>query len=109
MDNLEPAWKLEERERTYFVALSGVINRELVDRFHQEVRRMAASAKDVVIECSAAEYLDACILQELLALRAALEAKGKVLRCTGNNPSIRRYIQIAGLAEYLPWSAEAPA
>jgi anti-anti-sigma regulatory factor len=102
MDEQEPVLKVEECAEAPVIRLSGTANLEAIQSLHEEGLRLAHLGRDVVVDWSAAEYVDACVLQELIALGTALAANGKKLSVRGENPKVAKYLQLAGLAGCFP-------
>lgn len=98
MDEQTPVLRVEEQTEHHVLTLSGTASLEIIQQLHAEALRLAHAGKDVVVDWRSAEYVDACVLQELIALGRALSNDGKKLRLAGDNPQVTRYLQLAGLA-----------
>jgi anti-anti-sigma regulatory factor len=98
MDEQIPVLKVEERTAHHVLTLSGTARLDIVQQLHREALRLAHSGKNVVVDWRPAEYVDACVLQELIALGRALGAEGRKLQVAGDNPQVTKYLQLAGMA-----------
>jgi anti-anti-sigma regulatory factor len=102
MEEQKPVLKVDEQTANHVVTLSGTANLDVIQQLHTEALRLVRSGKDVVVDWRSAEYVDACVLQELIALGAALGAAGRKLRLAGDNPRVTKYLQLAGVAGCFP-------
>lgn len=82
------------------LVLSGRIDLEASGRMLAEAERLLAGAGPVALDWRAVEHLGAGAIQVLLALEAALTARGRTLRVAGDNPDVRRFLDVAGLSAH---------
>lgn len=61
----------------------------------------AAAGSDVNVDCQRAEHLHAAVVQVLLCLRAELESTGRRLVLTNVPPTVKRFLDVAGVTELL--------
>lgn len=99
--------KLEDSGAFAILHLTGAAGVELAEVVHQAALQAADSGKDVVLDWTRAEHVDACSLQLLVALRAALVERGHALRVAGSNPAVEKYLTLAGLADHFPPASSA--
>ncbi len=91
--------QLESRD---LLLLAGQINLDAAARLRDEALRVVASARAVGVDWRQAEYVSASAVQVLLALGAALAARGLPLEVAGDNPGVRRSLELAGLSGRFP-------
>lgn len=90
------------------LVLAGEINLDAVSPLRAAALEAAAGGRDIGVDWRDAGHVSAGALQVLLALRAALDARGQVLQIAGDNPGVRRTLELAGLSRLFP-IREAPA
>jgi anti-anti-sigma factor len=81
--------------------LSGTVDVASARRLHEEAMGLAAAGGLVIVDWAECSYLDAAILQTLLALQRRLEAKGGSLRVGRDAPAIRAWLNMAGAGALL--------
>jgi anti-anti-sigma regulatory factor len=81
------------------LVLKGNVTVVSAGRLHRTALEAVELNVDVTADLGAAEDLDASALQILLALRRALEARGRNLRLTGSSPLQDESLRLAGLLE----------
>ncbi len=96
------AWKVEEKTTAHLLVLSGSVKLDCVRALHQEVTKLAHRGKDVILDWSNADHIDACVLQVFIALGTTLGRCGRRLRVRGANPAISKYLTLAGLEAFFP-------
>ena len=90
-----------DQEGCTLIRLVGHARMETAVLLHESLAK-APFAHSVMIEWEEAEHVDACVLQVLLAVRKALSARGLALTVRKDNPKVREYLNLSGLAEYFP-------
>lgn len=66
------------------------------------------TASGVAIDWSAAEHVDASVLQVLLALRNSLAEHGLPFVVDKDNLQVREFLRLSGLSEYFPVREHPP-
>ena len=86
------------------VILSGEHDLGTVPRVRDSLGAAASEGKAILVDLSAATFVDSSILGALLeARRAALEHdRGFAVACGGEAEPVRRVLEITGLADELP-------
>jgi anti-anti-sigma factor len=84
------------------LVLAGELNLDAVRQLTEAALGLVAGGKEVGIDWREAGHVSAGAMQVLLALRAALDARGRALRVTGDNPGVRRTLELAGLSQLFP-------
>src|SRR5579864_3871343 len=90
------------------LVLQGTLTLEHIRCLHETAMRLSRDAASVVVDCAAAEHLDACTLQIFLALKTELERGGHAFRIARENAEVRRYLELAGLATHFPEGISQP-
>jgi anti-anti-sigma factor len=94
--------ELRQQESGDLLILAGQINLDAAALVRDEAVRAAANARGAAIDWSGAEYVSASAVQVLLALGAALAAKGQALEVANENAGVRRALEVAGLSGRFP-------
>jgi anti-anti-sigma factor len=66
-------------------------------RLHDLATSLVEQGGDVAVDCAALEAVDTSVVQVLLALGRALEARGGRLRFTASSPVLDRLLALTGL------------
>lgn len=93
---------VEQRQSRNLLVLSGQLGLDAAGQLRDEAQRLATSACDVDMDWRDAETVTAGSLQVLLALAASLTERERALRVAGDNPHIRRLLELAGLSAQFP-------
>ena len=99
-----PTFRVETqaRESGNLLVLAGQIGVDAAAQLLDEAELLAANAGDVGVDWREAETVTASSLQLLLALGVSLAERGQTLRVTGDNPNVRRLLELAGLSARFP-------
>jgi anti-anti-sigma factor len=92
--------RLVEQEAHHVVELGGMVCLDAAATLRNEASRLLVGQKDVAIDWSGAEHVDASALQVLLALERSLASSGRRLFVRADNATVRRYLELAGLGGY---------
>jgi anti-anti-sigma factor len=84
------------------IVLAGMINLDAARQLCDAALRTLAGGREIAVDWSGAMHVSAGALQVLLALGTALHARGLVLSVTGDNPGVRRTLELAGLSRLFP-------
>jgi len=68
-----------------------------MEEFHRMAMVINDSAKNLAVNCSAADYLDSLSLQILCLLKKSRQSCGKELKWTGVSAELRNWLSLAGL------------
>lgn len=82
--------------------LAGAISLDAARQLSDAALQVLGGGREVAVDWSQAGHVSAGALQVLLALRAALDARGLVLSVAGDNPGIRHTLELAGLSPLFP-------
>jgi len=93
---------VEQRDSHALMTLEGPVDLEAAASLRVEVERLLGGSAAVRIDWHAAGHFCAGAIQVLLALGAALTARGGSLSVAGDNPDIRRFLELAGLSGHFP-------
>jgi anti-anti-sigma factor len=97
----QPGFSLFEQDNCAMVKIEGNARVETAVLLKQELSRMQID-HEVAIDWSDAEHVDACVLQVLLAFRKSLAKRGFSLMVDKDNPKVRNYLKLSGLAQFFP-------
>ena len=86
-------------KRATRLILTGHVSLDRAVELHGAASKAAKAGRDVVLDWSQAEHLSAAALQVLLALRAALAARGRKLLVNETPAPLLRALEVAGAAE----------
>ena len=82
--------------------LGGALGVASADELRQTALELCAHRKDVVVDWSDAQQLDASVAQVLLSLRTALAGQDSALLCSEGMPAaIQDWLRAAGLLDVL--------
>ena len=84
------------------LVLAGEIGLDAVHRLSDAALQAVASGREVSLDWSDAQRVCAGALQILLALGTALSARGLALSVAGDNPGVRRVLELASLSQLFP-------
>lgn len=84
------------------LVLAGGVSLDAVHQLSDVALQTVARGKEVAIDWSEARHICAGALQVLLALGAALGARGRVLSVAGDSPGVRHTLELAGLSRLFP-------
>jgi anti-anti-sigma factor len=96
---MESSVSVDERESVVRVKLTGKVRVDAAALLKEKLAGVEKS-KDVVLDWQEAEHVDASVLQVLLALKGLIEATGLSVMVERDNPHVREYLRLAGLAEH---------
>lgn len=96
-----PVVSLIEQDDAVVVRLAGHARMEDAMALHQLVAQ-ANRTKRLAIDWHAAEFVDGCVLQVLLAAQRSLLQRGLSLTVDQDNAGVRQYLRLSGLSEYFP-------
>ena len=82
--------------------LAGAISLDAARQLSDAALQALAGGREVAVDWSEARHVSAGALQVLLALRTALDARGLALPVAGDNPGVRRTLELAGLSPLFP-------
>jgi anti-anti-sigma regulatory factor len=102
MDSSETAVSTYREEPDSVLARRGRPHLDLARELHRMALELALTGGSVVVDCSAAEFLDSWVIQILLALKLALERGAGSLRIRGESAEVRRYLGWAGMDAHFP-------
>jgi anti-anti-sigma factor len=94
--------KIQPAESSDSLVLEGDISLDAANRLREAVVDAAARDREIEIDWRRVGHMSAGALQLLLALRTALETRGRVLRVVGDNPGVRSTLELAGLSRFFP-------
>ncbi len=94
--------RTEERGLRNLLVLTGQVGPDAANRLRAEAERLAAGAGAVDLDWREAEMLSASSLQVLVALKISLSKRGRTLQVSGDNPNLRRLLDLAGLSSMFP-------
>lgn len=78
--------------------LSGSVDLSAAPQLLAAAIRFAEGSDGIAVDWSAAEYVHVSSLQVLLCLQSALARSGRTLRITGDSPTVRSFLELAGLS-----------
>jgi len=90
------------------VVLAGQIDLDAAARLRPEAEKLLTESGPVALDWQAAEHASAGAVQVLLALAAALQARGRAFSVVRDQAEIRSMLNLAGLSGHFP-VAEEPA
>jgi len=93
---------VEQRGSHTLLVLEGEIGLEAAADLRSEGERLLAGSGGVALDWHAATHVGAGAIQVLLALQAALGARGMALDVARDNPSVRRFLELAGVSGHFP-------
>ncbi|HLK19166.1 MAG TPA: STAS domain-containing protein [Bryobacteraceae bacterium] len=102
MDSSEAAFSICREEPDSVLTLRGKLHLDLARELHRMALDLAMTGGSVVVDLSAAEFLDGWVIQILLALKLALEHGAGSLRLRGESGEIREYLAWAGAEAHFP-------
>jgi len=88
------------------VVLAGQIDLDAAARLRAETEKLLAESGPVVLDWQAAGHASGGAVQVLLALGAALKARGRALAVSRDQAEIRSMLERAGLSSYFPIAEE---
>ena len=97
----QPGLSLLDEDGRMIVKIEGNARVETAMLLKQSLAQTPA-AREVAIDWSAAEHVDASVLQILLALRKSLAERGLPFMVDKDNLKVRGYLKLSGLSEYFP-------
>jgi anti-anti-sigma factor len=80
--------------------LRGAFQLDSVRALHAAALRSLECSSNLIVDCTAAEHLDGCALQVLLALKKTAERGGGSLRLEGVGQQVRNYLRWSGIAAH---------
>jgi anti-anti-sigma factor len=93
---------VEQRGTRTLLVLEGDIGLDAAADLRTEAERLLAGSGGLAIDWHAAAHVGAGAIQVLLALNAALSARGGSLQVARDNPGVRRFLELAGLSDRFP-------
>lgn len=102
MDSSEVAFSSHREEPGSVLALRHKLHLDLARGLHRMTLDLAMTGGSGVVDLSAAEFLDGWVVQNLLALKMALERRAGSLRIRGDRAEVRKYLAWAGLEIHFP-------
>ena len=84
------------------LVLSGHIDLDAAAHLRAEAERLAAGCEAMTVDWHAATHVSAGAVQVLVALQAALSARGRTLHVARDNQDVRRFLELAGLSGRFP-------
>jgi len=88
------------------LVLTGQVDLDAAAQLRGQAVELAARARPVEIDWSGAEHVGPSAVQVLLALAAAMTAGGHTLEVRSDNPRVRGFLELAGLASHFPMAEE---
>ena len=88
--------------------LVGAIDLDAARRLYDVTLQALAGGREVALDWSQATHVGAGALQILVALGTALRARGQALSIAGDNPGVRRMLELTGLSRHLPAGGPPP-
>jgi anti-anti-sigma factor len=95
-----------EASGDHVVCLEGSVDVSRAAEWLSEAKRAAAKAGGVTVQCEGLERLDASGLQILLALKRAVEDRGRGFRVVGLRPHVAALLQRVGAGALLSIDAD---
>ncbi len=92
---------LQNRDSVLLVKLRGEAGVESAIALRERLLQ-AGNAKAITIDWSAAEHVETCVFQVLLAMRDSLSQQGGSLTVESDSPRVRGYLELSGLAGLFP-------
>ncbi len=87
-----------EQEGQNLLVLSGSIDLSAAPQLLAASLKSVEGSVGIAVDWSAADYVHVSSLQILLCLRSALARNGRTLRITGDSPTVRGFLELAGLS-----------
>lgn len=100
-----PVVQLRPSGTTCEIKLTGVVDVRAAADLQRELLAFGIPGGDVTLDWSEAERVDLSAIQLLLAFRTAPLSAGRAFWVSGDKPSIREYLRIAGLSDHFPGRA----
>jgi len=97
----QPGNSLFDEEGRLIVKIEGSARVETAVLLKQNLAP-AQITHGIAIDWDAAEHVDACVLQVLLALRQLLAERGLSFIVNKDNPKVRGFLKLSGMSEYFP-------
>jgi anti-sigma B factor antagonist len=95
--------------RVRHLVLSGELDMAAIPELRRRLSEGAGEFECLVVEMSGLTFLDSTGIHFLLDLHARAERDGWLLRIVPGPPEVQRVLEIAGVAEVLPWDGAAVA
>jgi anti-anti-sigma factor len=90
------------------LVIAGRVDINRARALHQEVCALWDQGRDLTIDWSGVELLDAAGLQILLALQLAMQAAGRRLTTSAPSAAVARTLALAGLTHFFSGEAALP-
>jgi anti-anti-sigma regulatory factor len=97
----QPGLSLLDEDSRIIVKIEGNARVETAMLLKQSLAQ-TPMAREVAIDWSEAEHVDASVLQVLLALRKSLSEHSLPFTVDRDNLKVREYLKLSGLSEYFP-------
>jgi anti-sigma B factor antagonist len=95
--------------RVRHLVLSGELDMAAIPELRHRVSEGAGQFDCLVVDMSGLAFLDSTGIHFLLELKTCAERDGWILRVVPGPPQIQRVLEIAGVADLLPWVADQTA
>ena len=102
----ESSLSVLERGDAVYVKLSGNAQVDTATALKNELAGRKP-VKDVAVDWESAEHVSASVLQVLFSCAKSLRQGGRRLWIEKDNPQVREYLRLAGLAGHFPPAAES--
>jgi len=89
------------------LVLAGGITLDAVHQLSGAAMQLLAGGREVAVDWSRSTQVSAGAFQVLLALQSALDARGQAFPVAGDNPAMRRTLELAGLSHFFPLGQQA--
>jgi anti-anti-sigma factor len=96
--------EVKPSESCDLLLLAGEMNLDAASQLRDAALGAVAGGRQVAVDWREVGHVSVGALQVLLALRSALDARGQVLHVSGDNPGVRRTLDLAGLSGLFPAS-----
>jgi anti-sigma B factor antagonist len=94
--------------RVRHLVLSGELDMAGIPELRRNLSEACSELECLVIDMSGLTFIDSTGIHFLLDMRSRAERDGWTLRVVPGPPQVQRVLEIAGVAELLPWADAAP-
>lgn len=93
--------KIYEEEGKTIIAVEGDLDTKTCPQFQEDIKDILGSGADVILECSALEYVSSWGLRMMLLLHKDLVAGGGSLTVRNVNANVREVLSLTGFVNIL--------
>jgi anti-sigma B factor antagonist len=90
--------------RVRHLVLSGELDMAAIPALHCTLGEASSELECLVVDMSGLTFLDSTGIHFLLDVQSRAERDGWILRVVPGPPQVQRVLEIAGVAELLPWA-----